>query len=158
MPAFVKIDVEGYEIAVLRGAETLIERSHPWLCIEFNTEAAGVSVLGQWDVHRQLRQYGYVAHSMHNALEPTAATVLPDLPKAYATAIGAYRPRDYDRRFRGPVRAREALASSYNVPAVDVASRFGTSSLLQTLRLAGFTSLTRAACARRLPANYPACG
>ena len=73
----------------------------------------------------------------------TAATVLPDIPKSYATAIGAYRPRDYDRRFRGPVRAREALASSYNVPAVELASRFGASSLLQTLHLAGFTSLTR---------------
>jgi penicillin-binding protein 1C len=73
----------------------------------------------------------------------TAATVLPDIPKSYATTIGAYRPRDYDRRFRGPVRAREALASSYNVPAVELASRFGASSLLQTLHLAGFTSLTR---------------
>ena len=73
----------------------------------------------------------------------TAATVLPDLPKSYVTSIGAYRPRDYDRRFRGPVRAREALASSYNVPAVELASRLGASSLLQTLRLAGFASLSR---------------
>jgi len=73
----------------------------------------------------------------------TAATILPDIPKSYATAIGAYRPRDYDRRYRGPVRAREALASSYNVPAVELASRVGPSSLLQTLHLAGFTSLDR---------------
>jgi penicillin-binding protein 1C len=73
----------------------------------------------------------------------TAATILPDIPKTYPTTIGAYRPRDYDRRFRGPVRAREALASSYNVPAVELASRIGASSLLQTLRLAGFTSLSR---------------
>lgn len=73
----------------------------------------------------------------------TAATILPDLPKSYPTNIGAYQPRDYDRRFRGPVRAREALASSYNVPAVELASRLGASSLLETLRLAGFTTLTR---------------
>ncbi|HMA25239.1 MAG TPA: penicillin-binding protein 1C [Gemmatimonadaceae bacterium] len=73
----------------------------------------------------------------------TAATILPDIPKTYPTTIGAYRPRDYDRRFRGPVRAREALASSYNVPAVELASRIGASSLLQTLRLAGFESLSR---------------
>ncbi len=64
----------------------------------------------------------------------TAATVLPDFPNRTSTSIGAYRPRDYDRRFRGPVRAREALASSYNVPAVELASRLGASSLLQTLR------------------------
>jgi penicillin-binding protein 1C len=73
----------------------------------------------------------------------TAATILPDIPKTYPTTVGAYRPRDYDRRFRGPVRAREALASSYNVPAVEVTSRIGVSSFLQTLRLAGFASLSR---------------
>ena len=73
----------------------------------------------------------------------TAATVLPDLPKAYPTATGAYNPRNYDRKFRGPVRAREALASSYNVPAVELASRVGTGALLHTLRLAGFESLKR---------------
>ncbi|MEP7000085.1 MAG: penicillin-binding protein 1C [bacterium] len=73
----------------------------------------------------------------------TAASVLPDLPKAFATATGAYSPRNYDRTFRGPVRAREALASSYNVPAVHLAARLGAGSLLQTLRLAGFESLQR---------------
>lgn len=73
----------------------------------------------------------------------TAATVLPDLPRAYAAATGSYSPRNYDRRYRGPVRAREALASSYNVPAVELASRLGAGSLLETLHLAGFTSLDR---------------
>ena len=73
----------------------------------------------------------------------TAATILPDIPKSYPAAIGSYSPRNYDRRFRGPVRAREALASSYNVPAVELASRLGAGSLLHTLRLAGFESLKR---------------
>ena len=73
----------------------------------------------------------------------TAATILPDIAKSYPAAIGSYSPRNYDRRFRGPVRAREALASSYNVPAVELASRVGTGSLLHALRLAGFESLRR---------------
>lgn len=73
----------------------------------------------------------------------TAATVLPDVSKSYATATGSYTPRNYDRRFRGPVRAREALASSYNVPAVELAARMGAGSLLHTLHLAGFESLQR---------------
>lgn len=71
----------------------------------------------------------------------TAATILPDIPKTYPTTTGPYRPRNYDRRFRGPVRAREALGSSYNVPAVELAERVGTASLLETLHLAGFSSL-----------------
>jgi penicillin-binding protein 1C len=73
----------------------------------------------------------------------TAATVLSDLPKAYSTPTGNYSPRNYDRQFRGPVRAREALASSYNVPAVELAARVGVTSLLQTLQLSGFRSLSR---------------
>jgi penicillin-binding protein 1C len=73
----------------------------------------------------------------------TAASVLPDIPKSYPTATGPYQPRNYDRRFRGPTRMREALASSYNVPAVEVASALGAGTLLETLRLAGFESLRR---------------
>lgn len=69
------------------------------------------------------------------------ASILPDVPKTYATAVGLYEPRNYDRLFRGPVRAREALASSYNVPAVELAHRLGAGSFLATLRRAGFVSL-----------------
>ncbi|HEX6048130.1 MAG TPA: penicillin-binding protein 1C [Gemmatimonadaceae bacterium] len=73
----------------------------------------------------------------------TAASVLPDIPKTYPTATGPYQPRNYDRRFRGPTRVREALASSYNVPAVELTSALGAGALLHTLRLAGFESLNR---------------
>jgi len=55
----------------------------------------------------------------------TPASVLPDVPRAYPTSTGPYQPRNYDRRFHGPVRAREALASSYNVPAVELADSRG---------------------------------
>jgi penicillin-binding protein 1C len=75
----------------------------------------------------------------------TAATVLPDVPHTYQTSLGPYRPRNYDRRFHGPVRARDALASSYNVPAVELAERLGASSLLTTLHDAGFASLNHSA-------------
>jgi penicillin-binding protein 1C len=75
----------------------------------------------------------------------TAASVLPDLPRTYRTTLGPYRPRNYDRRFHGPVRAREALGSSYNIPAVELAERLGIGSLYRTLRLAGFASLDHGA-------------
>jgi penicillin-binding protein 1C len=73
----------------------------------------------------------------------TAASVLADVARTYRTALGAYHPRNYDRRFHGPVRSREALASSYNVPAVALADTLGVEQLLRTLRLAGFASLSR---------------
>ncbi|HET9983329.1 MAG TPA: penicillin-binding transpeptidase domain-containing protein, partial [Longimicrobiales bacterium] len=71
----------------------------------------------------------------------TAASVLPDVPHVYATALGPYRPQNYDRRYHGPVRIREALGSSFNVPAVEMTERLGAEALLGTLRGAGFASL-----------------
>ena len=75
----------------------------------------------------------------------TPATILADIARVYQTATGPYRPRNYDRRFHGPVRAREALASSYNLPAVELANRLGAGSVLHLLRDAGFASLDRSA-------------
>ena len=102
---------------------------------------------GQTDMVISERQPGSALKPFLYALAfdrgSTAATVLPDIPRSYATATGPYAPRNYDRTFHGPVRAREALASSYNVPAVELANRVGAGALLHTLRLAGFESLRR---------------
>ena len=73
----------------------------------------------------------------------TPASILPDVATVYQTSGGPYAPRNYDRRFRGPVRAREALASSFNLPAVELANRIGPAQLLLTLQRAGFRSLDR---------------
>ncbi len=78
----------------------------------------------------------------------TPATVLADVARTWQTGGGPYHPRNYDRRYHGPVRAREALASSYNVPAVELADRIGYATLLHGLRGAGFASLDR------LPEHY----
>ena len=75
----------------------------------------------------------------------TPASILPDIARVYQTSTGPYRPRNYDRRFHGPVRAREALASSYNLSAVSLADRLGPGSFLHLLREAGFASLRRSA-------------
>lgn len=75
----------------------------------------------------------------------TAATVLPDVPHTWTTSTGPYEPQNYDRRFHGPVRARQALASSFNVPAVVLTDRLGPATLLHTLHDAGFASLRHSA-------------
>lgn len=102
---------------------------------------------GQTDMVTSARQPGSALKPFLYALAfdrgVTAATVLADVPTSFNTVSGTYQPRNYDRRFRGPVRAREALASSYNVPAVLLAQRLGTGALLHTLHLAGFGSLRR---------------
>ncbi|MDQ6611766.1 MAG: penicillin-binding protein 1C, partial [Gemmatimonadota bacterium] len=104
---------------------------------------------GQVDMvvsHRQpgsaLKPFAYAYAFDHGV---TAATILDDVSQVWQTASGPYRPRNYDRREHGPVRAREALASSYNIPAVQLTDRIGVPALLQTLRTAGFVGLTHSA-------------
>jgi penicillin-binding protein 1C len=73
----------------------------------------------------------------------TPASVLPDLPAHFPTAVDGvlYSPRNYDGVFRGPLRARAALAGSENVPAVWLLSRTGVPDLLRVLRRVGLTTL-----------------
>lgn len=73
----------------------------------------------------------------------TPATVVPDLESHFADRKGVYSPKNYDRRSHGPVRAREALANSYNVPAVRIAEALGTDRVLKVLQRAGFESLDK---------------
>jgi penicillin-binding protein 1C len=75
----------------------------------------------------------------------TPASILADIPHTYQTSTGPYHPRNYDRRYHGPVRARTALGSSYNIPAIELAQQLGAGALLQTLHLAGFASLHESA-------------
>ena len=77
----------------------------------------------------------------------TPASVLPDIPSTYPTAEPGivYTPRNYDGAFHGPLRARQALAGSQNVPAVALASRVGVPDLLRLLRSAGFSAFDKTA-------------
>ena len=72
------------------------------------------------------------------------ATSLPDVELHLPVEGGVdYAPRDYDGRFRGPVRLREALGSSLNVPAVWTVEQVGVEALLERLHELGFASLSR---------------
>jgi penicillin-binding protein 1C len=68
----------------------------------------------------------------------TAATLLPDTPDATREVYTDYDPQNYNKRFRGPVRVREALASSLNVPAVVTLSRVGARRAFDALERWGF--------------------
>lgn len=70
------------------------------------------------------------------------ATVLPDVELQLPGADGsAWIPRNYDGAFHGPVRLRDALGSSLNVPAAWTAEHVGVGAFLDRLRLLGFDSL-----------------
>lgn len=71
----------------------------------------------------------------------TPATILQD----EQINLNGYMPRNYDETFHGPVRAREALACSFNVPAVLIGDRVGIPAFLQILRRFGLKSLSQPA-------------
>lgn len=67
----------------------------------------------------------------------TLASVVPDVPTEFTTPSGPYRPENYHRHCQGPVRYRDALACSLNIPAVRVLQTLGGAAPLQR-RLQGW--------------------
>ncbi len=73
----------------------------------------------------------------------TNATILPDVELHVPLPNGGdYAPRNYDGRERGPVKLREALANSLNIPAVYTIQQIGVAPVLERLRALGMESLT----------------
>jgi penicillin-binding protein 1C len=90
------------------------------------------------------------AHSCGSTLKPfvyldaidrrllTAASLLPDTPDAILNEYADYDPQNYNHRYLGPVRLREALGCSLNVPAVFTLSRLGARPAFYQLKKWGF--------------------
>jgi penicillin-binding protein 1C len=102
---------------------------------------------GQNDGVRAKRQPGstlkpFVYGMLMERRGATPATVLPDIELHLADGEGTYAPNNYDGRFHGPVRMREALGNSYNVPAVVAADQVGTGPIVERLRSLGMTTLS----------------
>jgi penicillin-binding protein 1C len=68
----------------------------------------------------------------------TAASLLPDTPDAIRNEYADYDPQNYSHRYFGPVRLREALGCSLNVPAVFVLSQLGARPTFYQLQKWGF--------------------
>lgn len=74
----------------------------------------------------------------------TPATLLYDVKRVYKTKKGeGFTPYNYDGRFHGLVLAREALASSFNVPAIEMLNRVGIQDFLKTARQLGINTYTQ---------------
>jgi membrane peptidoglycan carboxypeptidase len=71
----------------------------------------------------------------------TAASLIDDAPVVYQIpGSKPYAPKNYDGRFHGKVTLREALASSYNVPAVKLLAELGVSNLIDKAELLGIST------------------
>jgi len=103
---------------------------------------------GQVNMTVALRQPGSALKPITYAAAFTAgytpATLIYDVKKVYPTQTGeGFAPNNYDGRYHGLVLARTALASSLNLPAVEILSRIGIPKLLSTAQKMGITTFTQ---------------
>lgn len=79
-------------------------------------------------------------------------SIVPDEPASFRAPgleeTESYAPQNFDRRYHGRMTIREALANSYNVPAVVTLNEIGLSFFHELLRRFGFTTF------RRPPPHY----
>lgn len=68
----------------------------------------------------------------------TPATILTD---EETTFPGNYKPKNYDKRYRGDVTVRRALSNSLNIPAVQVMEEIGVNEGLNTAKKFGISTL-----------------
>ena len=107
------------------------------------------SISGQVNLATSPRQPGssikpltYLA--AFETLDWTPSTLIMDTPVEYPDgAGGAYRPRNYDDKFHGPVLLRSAFANSYNIPPIKALALMGVDALKEMAARLGITTLTR---------------
>lgn len=98
------------------------------------------------DMVRGARQAGsslkplLYAHAIDQKLI-TAASLLEDTTISLPTSSGLYVPRNYNEQYHGTVTARDALASSLNIPAVRIIDMIGVPAFVAKLRSVGFEKL-----------------
>ena len=83
------------------------------------------------------------AFDPHSADPYTPATMVLDVRTSFTTREGEpYVPRNYDLRYHGPVLVRQALASSFNLPAVKVLDHVGLDTMIRLARQMGISTFS----------------
>jgi penicillin-binding protein 1C len=159
--SFIQADLQRASVRVLDAqGEKLFNRGIRNLAavIIDNRSAAVVAYVGNVGLERQvecgqnvdiltrrrstgsiLKPFLFAAMVKEGGIAPQ--TLVPDVPVRFE----AFKPENFDRRYRGAVPARKALAWSLNVPAVRLLREFGIARLQNRLREWGMTTLDRPA-------------
>jgi penicillin-binding protein 1C len=108
----------------------------------FNTDIDGQNdgVLALRQPGSTLKPFLYML-ALEDGFNP--ASLISDIPTHYRMPTGIYSPKNYSESFHGPVRLREALANSLNVPAVRVLAKTGVDRFLSRLHDYRFDSLDK---------------
>jgi len=72
----------------------------------------------------------------------TPDTILYDVDTVFATSPKSYEPHDYDKKERGPLTMRSALAGSLNIPAVKTLYLAGYENVKTQMENMGYSTIT----------------
>ncbi len=75
----------------------------------------------------------------------TPSTIIDDSPLSRPVGSGMHPFRNYSRKYYGPLRLRETLGNSLNIPAIRTIQFTGMADFLDRLHSLGFSSLDRSA-------------
>jgi len=103
--------------------------------LDYSQDQFNLAVQGGRQAGSAFKPFVYTA-----ALEQgyTPDSLVDDSPASYLDGLGrVWAPKNYDRKYKGEVTFREALAKSYNVSAVKVADRIGIGSVIDTAERMG---------------------
>lgn len=109
----------------------------------WNADISGsfnIAVDGQRQPGSSFKPFTYLEAFRLGTYAP--ASLLLDIRTIFPTASGeSYVPENYDRKFHGPVSMREALARSYNIPAVQTINLVGVDNVIRRAHQMGINSL-----------------
>jgi membrane peptidoglycan carboxypeptidase len=101
---------------------------------------------GQVNVSTRLRQPGSsfkpIVYTKAFEMGYTPNTVLWDVVTDFSTFSGTYTPNNYDLKEHGPVRVRDALQWSLNIPAVKMVYMVGVENALDFATSLGYSSFS----------------
>ncbi len=113
--------------------------------LDYNNDA----IDGQVNIATSERQPGssfkpYVYATALEEKQLNAASMILDISMVVPLGDGTfYRPENYDRQYHGPVSLRNALARSYNIPAIKVLDEVGIADALRLAHRMGINGLNR---------------
>lgn len=99
---------------------------------------------GQVNLTTSLRQPGSSIKPVNYALALekgiTSSTLIKDEPVSYQLGTQTWTPQNYDGKFHGTITLRQALANSYNIPAVKLLNQNGINNMASLAKNLGISS------------------
>jgi 1A family penicillin-binding protein len=141
--SLVALDPKSGQILAMVGSKDFFGKSEPEGCIAGKTckfESQVNVAVRERQPGSSFKPYVYLTAFKKGY---TPETLLWDVDTNFDTGTGKdYNPKNYDGKNRGPLKMKEALAMSLNVPAVKTLYLAGVKNSLDTAKSMGITSLT----------------